>query len=363
MPQSIRVRTIKAAEVVLARDRSVGPLELLVQLNFIQFAHYREWKGQNPYYDSLTAHIQCGEKKLQQCYAAFSAWIKEQRLEPFLVQYQGASRNGQVELRITPDGNEQEELFFKTHYRKSGLPDAQKKRIENKKNKAPDLMVFQKIGEPSTCHECEMVIEGGDMFMLEKKQPLCLECADLDHLEFLPSGDATLTRRSRKHSSLSAIVTRFNRRRKRYERQGILVSPQAILKAIQQNEGDADQRARARVKSAERRAEQDVQLVRSMTTQILEMFPMCPPDEAEQMAIHTAERGSGRVGRSAAGRRLDEKAIQLAVNAWIRHQHTEYDSLLMSGVERQLARAQIQIQQAEVVQRWLGNELDQETNE
>ena len=60
---------------------------------------------------------------------------------------------------------------------------------------------------------------------------LCLACADLDHLEFLPSGDAALTRRSRKYSKLAAVVLKFSKARKRYERKGLLVEQQAIAKA------------------------------------------------------------------------------------------------------------------------------------
>ena len=66
---------------------------------------------------------------------------------------------------------------------------------------------------------------------MEKGQPLCLSCADLDPLNFLPSGDATLTRRARRHSRLSAVIVRFVRTRKRYERQGILLAPEAIEEA------------------------------------------------------------------------------------------------------------------------------------
>ena len=60
-----------------------------------------------------------------------------------------------------------------------------------------------------------------------------------------------------------------------------------------------------------------------------------------RVARHTALRGSGRVGRSAAGRALDSEALTLAVAASIRHQDTGYDDLLMSGVPRDEARDQI----------------------
>ena len=59
-------------------------------------------------------------------------------------------------------------------------------------------------------------------------------------------------------------------------------------------------------------------------------------------AIPVAEAGrAGAVGRSAAGRALDEQAIILAVLASLRHQDTEYDSLLMSAVPREVAGERI----------------------
>ena len=44
------------------------------------------------------------------------------------------------------------------------------------------------------------------------------------------------------------------------------------------------------------------------------------------------------MGRSAAGRSLDEQAIRLAVAASVRHEDTDYDFMLMSGVGREEAR-------------------------
>ena len=67
------------------------------------------------------------------------------------------------------------------------------------------------------------------MITLEKERgALCLECADLDHLEFLPSGDAALTRRASTHSRLKAVVVQFSRARRRYERQGVLIESEAL---------------------------------------------------------------------------------------------------------------------------------------
>ena len=55
--------------------------------------------------------------------------------------------------------------------------------------------------------------------------------ADLDHLVFLPSGDAAVTRRARKLSTRAAVVLKWSRARSRYERQGLLVEEDALQEA------------------------------------------------------------------------------------------------------------------------------------
>jgi hypothetical protein len=76
--------------------------------------------------------------------------------------------------------------------------------------------------------ECTACTGTGDLLLMQGDGPVCLRCAGLDHLEFLPAGDAGLTRRAHQASELSAVVVRFSRTRKRYERQGMLVEPAAL---------------------------------------------------------------------------------------------------------------------------------------
>ena len=81
----------------------------------------------------------------------------------------------------------------------------------------------------STCDECrEDLGRKAWITLVRDVGALCLSCADLDHLIFLPSGDAALTRRARKHSLLSGVVLKWSRARKRYERQGLLVEERAL---------------------------------------------------------------------------------------------------------------------------------------
>ncbi|MFD6985729.1 DUF2293 domain-containing protein, partial [Streptomyces sp. NPDC059956] len=75
--------------------------------------------------------------------------------------------------------------------------------------------------------------------------------------------------------------------------------------------------------------------------ELLRLDPGCPAAGPPPTAAHAAGRGSGRVGRSAAGRALDPPAVYAAVRAAVRHLDTEYDALLMAGVPRFAARARL----------------------
>jgi hypothetical protein len=202
---------------------------------------------------------------------------------------------------------------------------------------AKDLVVFDILRE-SRCSDCGKELWGGDLLFVEGERPLCLECADLDHLVYLPRGDTALTRRARKHSALSAVVVRFSRARKRYERQGVLVEESALGQAEAECSADADQRRVRRQRAEIYREKQDRVFAMRMAESIRQMFPGCPPEEAQAIASHTSVRGSGRVGRTVSGRALEEEALRAAVVAAIRHRHTKYDRLLMKGLSRIDAR-------------------------
>ena len=99
---------------------------------------------------------------------------------------------------------------------------------------------------------------------------------------------------------------------------------------------------RRRERGNARRARIDEEFQARLAEEISRLFPGCPAGRAAAIAAHTGQRGSGRVGRSAAGRALDENAVTLAVVASVRHQDTDYDSLLMAGQFRDDARERVQ---------------------
>ena len=214
-----------------------------------------------------------------------------------------------------------------------------------------DLVVFSILRE-STCCECHKELGKGDLLFKDGERGLCMSCADLDQLVYLPSGDAALTRRARKYSSLSAVVVRFSRARRRYERQGVLISEAALDQAEEECLADSELRALRRERDTKRRAEYDQDLVTQMAQKISALFPGCPVGEARAIAEHTARRGSGRVGRTAAGQSLEEEALTLAVVAHIRHRRTRYDQLLMSGYDRNEARVLIREEVDRALETW-----------
>lgn len=345
-------RVVAAAEKALKRGGSVGPLELLQELGFLHWQHFDDWKKGVPHFTPLEPRIQCGAAKLAEVYRVLAEWSAANGMKTVEAEYLRRGVGGVEPLRVTMDGSDEREQFFRTHYASAELSEKKAERLQQKLTKAPDLIVLITVAKDSKCSECEAEINLGDLLFLEQQQPLCMPCADLDHLIFLPAGDTAMTRRSKKHSPLSAIVLKFNRSRKRYERQGLLVSKEALVQAEEECIADADQRAARREIAAGQRVVVDQRLVQQMSAAILNQFPLCPSQAAHQIAAHAAERGSGRVGRSAAGRELDPKAITLAVIAHIRHVHTSYDSLLMRGVDRQDAREQIRGQLDQVLLQW-----------
>lgn len=204
-----------------------------------------------------------------------------------------------------------------------------------------ELKVFITSRE-SRCDECKEDLGNKAWIVLkENKGALCLSCADLDHLVFLPSGDAAVTRRARKHSVLSAVVLKWSKARKRYERQGLLVEEPALRRAEIECLADEDARAQRRIRAADRRAALDVAYVEHFAKAIQQLYPRCPPETAQCIAEHACAKYSGRVGRSAAAKAFDEQAVRLAVVAHVRHVETPYDRLLMNGWERFEARHEV----------------------
>ncbi|MFZ2658074.1 MAG: DUF2293 domain-containing protein [Victivallales bacterium] len=230
--------------------------------------------------------------------------------------------------------------------------------MSDSSKRTPDneLKVFISSRE-SKCGEC-----GHDLgfhawiVMKEDKGALCLTCADMDHLVFLPSGDMALTRRSKKHSRLSAVVLKWSRSRRRYERQGLLVENEALEKAEKECDADEGQRKIRQAQAAIRSNELEKKYLADFSARIRELFPNCPKGREKEISAHACRKYSGRVGRSANAKELDGEAVKLAVIAHIRHVETDYDKLLSGMLEKSEARRIVYEKVGQVLKAWESGE-------
>lgn len=345
----LEARVTRAAEAALAQSGYVSLIDVLTGMQLLYSGHVEDWrKGRIPV---LETWIQGSPRKISRSIAIFREWARKRGLKPAEISYVRQTRTGPTDLQFTAGGDPEIEQVFRTHYLSPALSERKKESLQERLERPPERVVFWNLRD-SRCSECGAEIESGSFLFMEAGEPLCLPCAGLGELEFLPRGDAALTRRAGKYSELSAVVVKFSRSRGRYERQGILVEEAALRRAEEECTSDAAERAQRRVRDAALRAGQDKQFAEDMAASIQELFPGCPPGEARAIAAHAAVRGSGRVGRTAAGRALKEKALTLAVVAAIRHRHTNYDELLLKGMERGQARETVAERVDEILEGW-----------
>jgi hypothetical protein len=113
---------------------------------------------------------------------------------------------------------------------------------------------------------------------------------------------------------------------------GIRVPADIYLNVVEQAAETADSRATA----VKHRDEKYLSRARSL---LRAQFPDMPASVAEKVLQHAYMKGSGRVGRKRTVK--DDRKIRLAVEAHIRHAHTEYKDMLEAGVDRQTARDRV----------------------
>lgn len=343
--RKLEQRVVSTAEAALVERRYVTAVDVLVGLGWLAPPAVDRWRQGRV--DYLEREVQANLHRISMAMAQFRRWAERRGLKPSETAYISRTRD-QRPLLFSASGNPDIERAYRTHWVSPDMSEAKRAALAEKQSRPPDLVVIQAL-EDWTCTECSGT---GELLIMEDPGPLCMACADLDHLVFLPSGDAALTRRAKKASRLSTVVVRFSRARRRYERQGVLVEEDALARAEQESLADEEARHRRRQRDAERRAAADVDLEAAFGREITRLFPGCPPDRAGAIARHTAARGSGRIGRTAAGRALDPEAVALAVAAAVRHGDTAYDELLMTGVPRTEARQRVRPDVQRILDVW-----------
>lgn len=162
--------------------------------------------------------------RLAEAMKLFRRWAIEKSLSASVTGYVARTPQRQS-LRFTRRGNPAIEEQYRTHWISAEVSEKERDRLAEKANRPPDLVVILPLENDWTCNRCG---ETGDFLIMENPGPACLRCAGLDDLEYLPAGDALLTRRAKARSKRSAVVVRFSRSRGRYERRGLLVEAGAL---------------------------------------------------------------------------------------------------------------------------------------
>jgi hypothetical protein len=221
---TLEQRVVRAAESALAQQQFVSPVDVLLGLGWLAPTHVDLWRQGR--IECLEEPISTRPTRIAAAMAMFQAWAHERGLEPTETAYVARTRDRRP-LRFSRDGDAASERAYHTHWVSRELSDKERDRLQERASRPPDLVVISPIKD-WTCAGCG---GSGGLLLMEDTGPVCMTCAELDHLVFLPAGDARLTRRAKRASELSAVVVRFSRTRRRYERQGVLVEPDALAHA------------------------------------------------------------------------------------------------------------------------------------
>jgi hypothetical protein len=227
---SLTDRVGRAAEAALAAQGFVSPIDVLIGIGWLDPGAVERWRrGQT---DCLERDVQ--SPRVPEALALFGAWAADRGLSPSLTDYIARTPQRPT-LRFSHSGNDATEWLYRTHWVSPALSEKKRERLVEKANRAPDLVVVVPLHSGWKCHRCGGT---GDFLIMEDPGPACMRCVGLGDLEFLGAGDALLTRRAKAKSTRCAVVVRFSKTRRRYERRGLLVEPQALAEA--QREVDAE---------------------------------------------------------------------------------------------------------------------------
>jgi hypothetical protein len=216
-------RVVKAAEAALAAQHYASPVDVLVGVGWLDPGAVKRWRqGQVDYLERV---VQTNLARISEAMKLFRAWATAKGLTASETSYVARKPSRQT-LRFSKSGNPTTERLYRTHWVSGELSKRKRERLAEKASRAPELVVIQPLNAAWKSHRCGGT---GDLLMMENPGPACMRCVGLHDLEFLSAGDALLTRRVKAKSARHAVVVRFSKSRRRYERPGLLVEPQALM--------------------------------------------------------------------------------------------------------------------------------------
>jgi hypothetical protein len=218
-------RVIQAAEAALAARKYVTPIDVLVGIGWLDPGTVKQW--QQGRIDYLEGVVRTNLPRILEAMKLFRSWATAKGLSPNEMHYVARTPSREA-LRFSNSGDPTIEKQYRTHWISGELSEKERGYLSERASRAPELVVIVPLNDTWKCHRCGGT---GDLLIMENPGPACLQCAGLSDLEFLSAGDALLTRRAKAKSPRRAVVVRFSRSRRRYERQGLLVEPMALAEA------------------------------------------------------------------------------------------------------------------------------------
>src|SRR5664280_67831 len=111
----LQERVVLAAEALLQRSGSVGPLELFQEMGWLHAGHVEGWRKGNEHYRVLEKWIHAGSGKVEKAIFHFHKWVGQSGLRPIEASYTRRSSRGVEQLQVTEGGNPEREKFYRTH--------------------------------------------------------------------------------------------------------------------------------------------------------------------------------------------------------------------------------------------------------
>ncbi|HEY1364750.1 MAG TPA: hypothetical protein VGF60_21075 [Xanthobacteraceae bacterium] len=233
--QPLAERVARAAEAALAAGSGhVGPIDIFMRIGWVDLGTVKRW--QRGEIDCLEQAIQTRPERIAEVMRELEAWAREHGFVPSVTSHVARTPRREP-LRFTRGGDPALEQLHRTHWISGRLSTAKQARLAEKASRAPELVAIEPLNRDWSCHRCG---GSGGLLVMEKPGPSCLPCAGLGDLELVPAGNALLTRRAKAKSPRYAVVVRFSRTRRRYERQGLLVEPRALAEAQREVEERED---------------------------------------------------------------------------------------------------------------------------
>ncbi len=218
-------RVRQAAEAALSSKEFVSAVDVLVGIGWLAPSNVDAWRQKR--IDYLEQAINANLPRISEAMHIFRSWAMAKGLVASETDYV-ARQPGRPVLRFSKSGDANIERQYRTHWISPNLKEKARRRLAEKMNRPPELVAIVPLKPDWKCHRCG---RGGNFLMMEPPGPCCLKCAGFADLDYLPRGDATLTKRVAKLSERRLVVVRFSRARKRYERQGLLIEPRALREA------------------------------------------------------------------------------------------------------------------------------------